>query len=126
LADDLSKRFPQDTIVQSQDLPMIRAAIALRANAAPKAVEEFAASERYELGNGLEPAYLRGEAYLAARRGTAAAAEFQKILDHPGVVQGDPIGVLAHLGLRRAYSLAGDNAKAKNALPRFLRAMEKC
>ncbi len=68
---------------------------------------------------GLYPAYLRGEAYLAARQGPAAEVEFQKLLDHPGVVVNEPIGALAHLGLGRAYALAGDNAKAKTAYQDF-------
>ena len=67
----------------------------------------------------LSRVYLRGEAYLAAKQGTAAAVEFQKILDHPGVVVNEPIGALAHLGLGRAYALAGDNAKAKTAYQDF-------
>ncbi|MGA8870852.1 MAG: hypothetical protein WB460_06935, partial [Candidatus Acidiferrales bacterium] len=64
--------------------------------------------------------YIRGEAYLAAHQGTQAAAEFQKILDHPGVVGNSPVGALAHLGLGRAYVHAGDNAKAKTAYEDFL------
>ena len=67
----------------------------------------------------LYPVYLRGEAYLAAKQGAAAAVEFQKILDHPGVVGNEPIGALAHLGLGRAYALAGDSAKAKTAYQDF-------
>ena len=77
----------------------------------------------YELGDvgfvALYPIYVRGNAYLAERQGAAAAAEFQKILDHPGVVTNDPIGALAHLGLGRAYVLAGDPAKAKIAYQDF-------
>ena len=66
------------------------------------------------------PAYVRGEAYLAAHQGVEAAAEFQKILDHPGIVFSDPIGALAHLGLARAYDLQGDTAKATAAYQDFL------
>ncbi len=62
---------------------------------------------------------MRGEAYLAARRGSEAAAEFQKILDHPGVVINEPIGAFAHLGLARAYALQGDTAKARTAYNDF-------
>jgi eukaryotic-like serine/threonine-protein kinase len=127
LAAELSKRFPEDTIVQFDYLPMIRAAIALRSSEPGKAVEALAPSAPYELGhtNGavtfaLYPVYLRGEAYLAAKQGAAAAAEFQKILDHPGVVGNEPISALAHLGLGRSYALAGDNAKAKTAYQDFL------
>lgn len=68
----------------------------------------------------LYPVYLRGEAYLAAKQGTAAAAEFQKILDHPGVARSEPIGALARLELGRALALSGDKAKAKPAYQEFL------
>jgi eukaryotic-like serine/threonine-protein kinase len=115
LADDLNKRFPEDTVVQSEYLPMIRAGELLgwknSSRVGDKAVEALAAAEAYELGSpgpinfALYPPYLRGEAYLAAREGAAAATEFQKILDNPGVVQNEPIGALAHLGLGRAYAL---------------------
>ena len=127
LADDLNKRYPNDTIVQFDYLPMIHAAIALRSGNAGKAVQALSASKPYELGHpnsvftfALYPIYLRGEAYLAAKQGPAAAAEFQKILDHPGVVGNEPIGALAYLGLGRAYVLAGDTAKAKTAYQDFL------
>ena len=66
------------------------------------------------------PVFVRGEAYLAARRGSEAAAEFQKILDHRGLVLNQPIGALAHLGLGRAYVLQGDIPKAKAAYQDFL------
>ena len=61
----------------------------------------------------LYPVYVRGEAYLAAHRGSEAAKEFQKILDHRGIVLNEPIGALAHLQLGRAYAMAGDTAKAR-------------
>jgi hypothetical protein len=70
-------------------------------------------------GSNLYPVYLRGEAYVAAHQGSAAAAEFQKIFDHPGVVVNGPIGALAHLGLGRAYAISGDAAKAKTAYQDF-------
>src|SRR5205823_8550785 len=69
---------------------------------------------------GLYPAYVRGEAYLAAGRGQEAAVEFQKLLLHRGIVLADPVGALAHLQLGRAYSVSGDIAKAKNAYQDFL------
>jgi eukaryotic-like serine/threonine-protein kinase len=127
LSDDLRKNFPADTIVQSDYLPMIRAAMALRSGDAGRAVEALAAAEPYELGHtntsftfALYPVYLRGIAYLAEKQGAPAAREFQKILDHAGVVGNEPIGALARLGLGRAYALSGDAAKSKTAYQDFL------
>ena len=68
----------------------------------------------------LYPVYVRGEAYLAAHHGAEAATEFQKILDHRGIVVSDPIGALAHLQLGRAFALSGDKIKAKTAYQDFL------
>jgi serine/threonine protein kinase/tetratricopeptide (TPR) repeat protein len=127
LADDLAKRFPQDTVVQFGYLAMIRAASALRAGKPAHAIEALAPALPYELGSpaqaltfSLYPAYMRGEAYVAAHQSSVAAAEFQKIVDHPGVAQNEPIAALAHLGLARAYTLFGDPAKAKTAYQDFL------
>ena len=132
LGDDVAKRFPQDTVVQLEYLPMIHAALALRGGDAGKAISALEAAAPYELGElndaftfGMYPVYLRGEAYLAAKQGTAAAGEFQKILDHEGVVGNEPIGALAHLGLGRAYALSGDTAKAKPAYREFFSLWEK-
>jgi len=66
------------------------------------------------------PVYVRGEAYLATHQGNEAAAEFQKILDHRGIVLNEPIGALAHLQIGRAYALQGDTAKARAAYQDFL------
>ena len=125
LAADLAKRFPEDTIVRFEYLPMIHAVAALQSGSANKALEALGPAAPYELGQiswgfFLYPVYLRGEAYLAVHQGSAAAAEFQKILDHPGVVANEPIGALAHLGLARAYALSGDTVKAKSAYQDFL------
>ena len=127
LAEDLNKRFPENTIVQLEYLPMIHAGAFLGSGNATKAVEALAPAAPYELGSlpqtlsfALYPVYLRGEVYVAAHQGSAAAAEFQKILDHPGVVQNEPIGALAHLGLARAYVLSGDSAKARTEYQDFL------
>ena len=119
LADDLAKRFPQDTLVQSEYLPMIHGAVALESGNAAKAIEALAAAAPYELGQALYPAYIRGEAYLKLGQGSAAATEFQKIIDHPGATQNDPVGVLAHLGLARAYAVSGDKTKARTAYQDF-------
>jgi tetratricopeptide (TPR) repeat protein/predicted Ser/Thr protein kinase len=127
LSDDLRKKFPADTIVQSDYLPMIRAAAALRSGDASRAVEALAATEPYELGQtntsftfALYAVYLRGEAYLAAKQGAAAQVEFQNILDHYGAVGNQPIGALAHLGLARSYTLQGNVPKARAAYGNFL------
>lgn len=122
LAGDLARRFPQDTIMQFVYLADIRAQIALSRNDSPRAIEFLQAAEPYELGQqiSLFPAYERGEAYLVAGQGRQAAAEFQKILDHPGVVVNSPIGALAHLQMGRAYALQGDTAKSRAAYQDFL------
>jgi eukaryotic-like serine/threonine-protein kinase len=122
LAADLAKRFPEDTIVQSEYVPMIHGAAALESGNAAKAVEALAAATPYELGilTIADPAYIRGAAYLKLGQGSAAAAEFQKIVDHPSVIQNDPIAALAHLGLARAYALSGDTTKARTAYQDFL------
>jgi len=123
----LATRFPDDTIVQFNYLPTIHAAAWLRSSDPAKALESLTSAVPYELGGNFEnlnfvlyPVYLRGEAYLAEKQGAAAAAEFQKILDHPGVVRNEPIGALAHLELGRAYVLSGDTAKGKSAYKDFL------
>ena len=87
-----------------------------------KAIETLRTAEAYELSESgrLYPVYVRGEAYLAAHQGNEAAGEFQKILDHRGVVQNLPIGAPAHLQIGRAYAMQGDTAKAKAAYQDFL------
>jgi len=122
IADDLAKHFPQDTLVQFTFLPTIRAQIALSREDSAKAIETLQTATPYELGNigRLYPVYVRGEAYLAARQGREAAAEFQKVLDQRGVVESETIGALAHLGLARAYGLQGDTIKARAAYQDFL------
>jgi DNA-binding winged helix-turn-helix (wHTH) protein/tetratricopeptide (TPR) repeat protein len=126
LADDLGRRFPQDTIVQFNYLPSIHAVILLRSKNYLRATEVLQKAAPYELGGNIQtlnfvlyPVYLRGEAYLAAKQGAAAAAEFQKIIDHPGAVRSEPIGALARLELGRALAIAGDPAKAKTAYQEF-------
>ena len=129
LADDLNKWFPEDTIVQFNYLPSIRGKLALNKGNASDAIKDLEAAMPYELGvsragdfvgNMMFPAFVRGEAYLAMRDGSNAAAEFQKILDHRGLVLNRPIGALAHLGLGRAYAMQGDTVKAKAAYEDFL------
>jgi eukaryotic-like serine/threonine-protein kinase len=130
LANELEKRLPEDTSVRFTYIPVLHALFALNRSEASKALELLQVAVPYELGtpessfNGnfgsFYPIYVRGEAYLAANRGAEAAAEFQKILDHPGIVLSDPIGALARLQIGRAYAMAGDTAKAKAAYQAFL------
>ena len=127
LTADLDKRFPESTIVQVNFLPTLRAKLALSKGDASGAIESLTAAAPYELGRCgnyewtvLYAVYVRGEAYLAARQGKEAAAEFQKILGHRGIVLNEPIGALAHLQIGRAYAMQGDAAKAKAAYQDFL------
>jgi Flp pilus assembly protein TadD len=128
LADDLAKRFPEDTLVQYNYLPTLQGRLALTRNDAPKAIQALETAAPYELGDPTEaftflslyPVHVRGEAYLAdSQENGKAATEFQKILDHRGVVFNEPIGALAHLGLARAYVLKGDSGKAREAYKDF-------
>jgi eukaryotic-like serine/threonine-protein kinase len=122
LANDLSKRFPEDTLVQNLPLPSIRALVALTHGNASKAIEILQTAVPYELSvsGQMYPVYIRGLAYLGAHNGLAAAAQFQKILDHRGIVPNTPIGALSHLGLARALVLQGDTAKARATYQDFL------
>ena len=128
LTDDLGKKFPESTIVQLNYLPTLRAKLALSRGNASEAIESLRAAAPYELGKisgtifwaALYPIYVRGEAQLAAHEGVEAATEFQKILDHRGVVGNEPIGALAYLGLARAYAIQGDTAKARASYQDFL------
>jgi tetratricopeptide (TPR) repeat protein/tRNA A-37 threonylcarbamoyl transferase component Bud32 len=130
LAADLEKRFPEDTPVQFEYLPTLHALSSLTHRAPLEAVERLQRAVPYDLAmpgtaffakfGGLYPTYVRGEAYLAAGRGPEAAAEFQKVLNHRGIVLADPIGVLAELQLGRAYVISGDTAKARSAYQTFL------
>jgi eukaryotic-like serine/threonine-protein kinase len=124
LADDVERRFPENTCVRYNYLPTIRAQVALSQANAKNAIEILQAARPYDLGFMglvLYPIYVRGEAYLAAKRGAEAAAEFQKILNHSGILVTDPIRALAHLQLGRAFAVSGDQAKAKAAYQDFLR-----
>ena len=133
LTEDLSRRFPEDTRVQFTYLPTLRALLALNHSQPSKAVELLQTAIPYEGGSPIEggsefllgagnlyPAYVRALAYLAAHHGAEATAEFQKILDHRGLVICDPVGAVAHLQLGRAYALSGDDTKARSAYQDFL------
>jgi serine/threonine protein kinase/Flp pilus assembly protein TadD len=130
LANDLEKRFGEDTSVRFAYLPEIRALVALNRRSPSTALDLLESAAPYELGEprssihgyfgALYPIYVRGEAYLAAHQGAKAAVEFQKILDHRGIVVSDPIGALARLQLGRAFAMSGDKTKAKTAYQDFL------
>jgi len=127
IADDLNRNFPVNTIIQNVWIPTIRAQIEVAHGNGAKAVELLKPTASYELGEGIGslnfvcilPAYTRGEAYLAAKDGASAAAEFQKILDHRGLVSNCWTGALSHLGLARASALLGDKAKARTVYQDF-------
>jgi tetratricopeptide (TPR) repeat protein len=125
----LDKQFPKGTLVQSVVLPTVQARIEISRNNAGKSIQSLQPATLYELagdraqcalGGCLYPAYVRGEAYLASKNGAAAALEFQKILDHRGIVKSCETGALAHLGLAQAYELQDDIPKAKAAYQDFL------
>jgi serine/threonine protein kinase/Flp pilus assembly protein TadD len=132
LAQDLGKRFPLDTQMQSLWLPAIQAQLALdKKNPASALTALQTSTSSLELGqisfvaniSCLYPVYLRGEAYLAAGRGTAAAAEFQKIIDHSGIVWNCWTGALAHLGVARANALQARTSQAADADAARVRAL---
>ena len=127
LAAELDKAFPLDTLVQKYWLPTIRAAVALEHKDPSRAIELLKVASPIELGQPAQvtvflcPVYLRGEAYLMLHDGKAAAAEFQKFIDHYGLVGNFPWGALARLGLARAYALeaATDPAARDKALAAY-------
>jgi DNA-binding winged helix-turn-helix (wHTH) protein/tetratricopeptide (TPR) repeat protein len=130
LADHLEHRFPENTAVRFNYLPTLRAVLALNRAQPQHALELLQTAAPHELGippsavsglfGALYPIYVRGQAYLALNKPSEAAAEFQKILDHRGIVTDDPIGALAHIQIARAYTQAKDRARAKAAYQEFL------
>ncbi len=126
LSDELADAYPANTVINWYWLPTIRAAIELDRSNPGKAIQLLEVAAPYELGTPapyqvgtLYPVYMRGEANLAAHRDKEAIAEFQKILDHRGLVANFPLAALAHLQLGRAYAMAHDTAKAQNAYQDF-------
>jgi len=124
-AEDFDRRYPQDDLVQEFCLPTIRASMKLRQNDPAGAIEILRPAATYELAfnfgfDNLYPAYIRGLAYLQLKQGNSAATEFQKLLDHPGIVAGFVTGALAHLQLARAQAMAGDLASARKSYEDFL------
>jgi hypothetical protein len=125
LADELEKSFPTNTLLKLYSLPTINAAIEISKSNPSQAIADLEPAAPYELGlagtsiNNLYPAYVRGQAYLLAHNGATAAAEFQKLLDHRGIMANFVTGSLAHLQIGRAYAMAGETANAKKAYQDF-------
>jgi len=127
ILDEQEKSYPLNTIFKVYWFPVIRAALELDGGNSSTALESLEAAAPYDLASPppfqvatMYPNYLRGLAYLGVRNPSAAAAQFQKILDHRGVIVNFPLAPLAHLQLGRAYAMAGDTAKAKAAYQDFL------
>ncbi len=126
LAAELDQNFPLGTMVQSYWLPTIRAGVALERNDPNRAIELLKVASTIELSEPTDitiflcPVYLRGEAYLMLHDGNRAAAEFQKFIDHYGLVVNFPWGALARLGLARAYAMQGNTVKARVAYQDFV------
>jgi serine/threonine protein kinase/tetratricopeptide (TPR) repeat protein len=125
IGDDLAKSFSEDTMLQFGLVPVIRASVFLHDKKAAQGIEALSPAARYELGGvtpgfNLIPVYLRGLTYLQLKQSSPAAAEFQKIIDHPGIVGNSVIAPLSHLGLARSYALAGETAKSRAAYQDFL------
>jgi tetratricopeptide (TPR) repeat protein len=130
MADELGKDSPLNTVLNGYWLPTIRAAVELNQRQSARAIEMLRAALPYELGEpnpqaqiggSLYPIYVRGEAFLKAGDGSQAVLEFQKLLDHRGVVQNFVLGALARLQLGRAYALTGDRVRARNCYDDFLK-----
>ena len=126
MATELGTAYPEDTLIQNYWLPTVRAAIQLNQGNSARAIDVLQSMGSRELGQPtafailMHPVYVRGQAFLAARKGKEAAAEFQKILDHHGLMQNDPIGALAHLQLGRAYAMLGKIPEARGVYEDFL------
>jgi serine/threonine protein kinase/tetratricopeptide (TPR) repeat protein len=121
----LEKTTSTNTMLRFYCLPTIDAAIEISKNNPSQAILDLEATMPYELGGPLMfpylyPSWVRGQAYLAAKNGTAAAVEFKKLIDHPGLALNQPIASLAHLQLGRAYAQAGDAVKARAAYKDYL------
>ncbi len=124
LADNVAQDAPTDTFLNKIALPVIRAIVELQRNEPAKAVTALEPTVPYELGSGpgganYWPIHVRGAAYLKAHDGAKALVEYQKILDHPGIDEVNPLLTLARLGAARAYALQGDTAKARTAYQDF-------
>jgi tetratricopeptide (TPR) repeat protein len=124
LTDQLNSEFPSDTLVQSFEIPSARALMLIHQNKSAEAITLLEPTHKYELGNTIGPCtyltmYVRGLAYLQLRDGAKAAAEFQRVLDHPGLNSLSPLLPASQLDLARAYALQGDSPKAHTAYQDF-------
>jgi eukaryotic-like serine/threonine-protein kinase len=119
VAADLAKRYPKNIVISSHYVPTIRAVVELNRGNAATALDLLQAPAPYEAQYCMDAAYTRGQAYLASHQGNAAAAEFQKMLDHRGLMSVCPLSSLAHLGLGRARALSDDTAGARTAYQDF-------
>jgi serine/threonine protein kinase/tetratricopeptide (TPR) repeat protein len=121
IVDDLGRRFPSDTLLHNVAIPEVSALVDINHKVPAQGIDALRAASPYEsgIGQALLPIYIRGLVYLEARRGAEAAAEFQKIVDHRGIVPTVPEHSLAKLGLGRACVLTGDITKAKAAYQDF-------
>jgi eukaryotic-like serine/threonine-protein kinase len=121
LADEPVKRYPKDTILNNVWRPMIQAALEINRGNTEQAIQLLQVARRFEMGQGAWawPAYVRGLAYLRGGAGADAMAEFQKIIDHRGLVATSALYPLAHLGVARAAALTGDTAKSRKAYQDF-------
>jgi serine/threonine protein kinase/tetratricopeptide (TPR) repeat protein len=115
ITDEMLKRYPKDTLLNDVVLPLIQAYMQMFRGNAAEAIQLLERTRPYEGYAGFQISYLRGQSYLTQRKGTEAAIEFQKILDHRGARPGSPLYPLAQLGVARAAVLHGDNAKAHKA-----------
>ncbi len=124
IADQLSQQFPLDTIVQGYWLPVMRASIALHRNNPQLAIAALEPALAYELGNEgfgqVYPIYVRGLAYLQAKQGEQAAAEFRKIFAHRGIAKNSLLAALAQLQMARAQAMRGDKPAARRSYQDFL------
>jgi serine/threonine protein kinase/DNA-binding winged helix-turn-helix (wHTH) protein/Tfp pilus assembly protein PilF len=125
LVNAIDNEYPLDTVIQYFHLPTIRASIKLRENDPAGAIESLRPTVKYDLAypdafQSLYPAYIRGIAYLQLGDGRSAAAEFQKVLDHPGIVGREVTGALSHLQFARAQKMMGDEAAARKSYEDFL------
>jgi serine/threonine protein kinase/Tfp pilus assembly protein PilF len=115
IIDDLSKRFDQDTLLNTNSIPVVRAQIELNRGNAAQALQSLEPARKYEVYGDFWPQYLRGQAYLKLQNGAQAEKEFQNIIAHRSWYPMSPLYPLAHLGLARAAAAGGDSAKARTS-----------